>query len=242
MQKFLKEFANSLDIIQKVSILLVMGTENKTKERPILFNGEMVRAILDGRKTVTRRVVKVQPNADGISPLWHDQIKIAVPEGTTYNKSIWVDDSEDEWTCPFGVPGDRLWVRETWADVNSEMGPTIIYRSDGAMQGWEDFCEEFGPDYGVGPSMNYEKYPGDYSMWWSDLLNKDEHKEDGYAWKPSIHMPRWASRITLEVVSVGVERIQEAGDEKLYRETLGDEAWDQNKWVWRVEFKIINQT
>jgi hypothetical protein len=170
-------------------------------ERSILFKGEMVRAILDGRKTQARKVIKF--NIDG--------------RVQKHGKQWHIDDPNAVKACPYGQPGDRLWVRETWADVNTEEGPAICYRADGSFQAWHDFSKEFGPDYGAGPSMNYEKYPGDYMMWWSDLLRG----EPNHGWRPSIHMPRWASRITLEVTDVRVERV---------------------RGVWVIDFKDISLT
>lgn len=112
----------------------------------------------------------------------------------------------------FSAPGDILWVRETWADVNTPDGPAICYKADGDYRSWHDFSSTFGPDYGAGPSMDYESYPADYSMWWEDLLNKDEHKEDGYKWRSPIHMFRWASRINLRVNQIHVERLQDISE------------------------------
>lgn len=134
------------------------------KSRPILFSGAMVRAILDGSKTQTRRVVKLTDSgrvkAAGSARNWH------------------LDDPNAVLACPYGQPGDRLWIRETWAqssgdnrDEKSGEGNRAVYRAD-----W------------IGPSL------------------------DGL-WKPSIHMPRWASRITLEIFSVRVEQLQEISDE-----------------------------
>jgi hypothetical protein len=124
------------------------------KERPILFSGPMIRAILDGQKTQTRRVIK---------PDWW---RCLDPEDE--------DDRQQALrTCPYGQPGDRLWVRETW---NADWCDHIIYRADGGS------AKDAG--YGTEPK-----------------------------WKPSIFMPRWASRLTLEVVDVRVERLQEIDED-----------------------------
>lgn len=125
-------------------------------DRPIIFSGPMVRALLDGRKSQTRRLAT--------SPLRKCQV------------------------------GDRLYVREAFATVNSYDGPGFVYRADESY-----FQPEFdGPDEGAGPSFNYEKYPGEYLMWFDDLLSG----VPDHGWKPSIHMPRWASRLTLTIVDV----------------------------------------
>lgn len=200
------------------------------KLRPILFSGEMVRAILDGRKTQTRRVLK---------PSWSRCLDLTDPD----------DRARAVEQCPYGVPGDRLWVRETWADVNSSEGPALLYRADGGMRTWHEFSETFGPDYGAGPSMDYVAYPGEYVMWWSDLLAG----EPDHRWRPSIYMPRWASRLTLEVTEVRVERVQEVSEEDARAEGVGTReqfidlwgsinmkrgyGWAKNPWVWVVSFR-----
>ncbi len=237
------------------------------KERPILFNSEMVRAVLDGRKTQTRRVMKEQPgpvveaffNRPGAERiLW-------VPLTGPVGQGIQIGSPRP---CPYGVPGDRLWCRETWADVNTEDGPSLLYAADGRMRNWREFSETFGPDFGAGPSMDYDAYPGEYSMWWSDLWYREERNcKDDHHWRRSIHMPRWASRLTLEVVNVRVERLQEISQDDARAEgmppadpdelvswkpvgwfsTLWDSinekrgyGWDVNPWVWVVEFKPTN--
>lgn len=235
----------------------------ETKERPILFSGPMVRAILDGSKTQTRRVVKNSyfDLVDG-----YDRVD------SGYWRS-WVDPgsgalASHDVKCPYGVEGHLLWVRETWADVNSESGPSIMYRADNDMRTWQDFSTSFGPDYGAGPSMDYDSYPGDYTMWWSDLMNGEpDHK-----WKPSIHMYRWASRITLEINSIGIERLNDishddclsegvsgsrrtkedgqqllpAGNSmarqrfcNLWESINGEGSWSLNPWVWVVKFHRV---
>jgi len=128
------------------------------KERPILFNGEMVRAILDGRKTQTRRMVKPQPGPLGI----HPAMRVQMAENP-----------------PLGTIGDRLWVRETFRIYNSA--------SECACY---DECKC--------ASVNGKP-----------LYRASDPSPDDDKWTPSIHMPRWASRITLEITGVRVERVQE---------------------------------
>jgi hypothetical protein len=197
------------------------------KDKPIIFNDPMVRAILEGRKTVTRRVVKPQPdptkNIAGICPELKDESGLFQTWLRNSDGGVDEDFNAQQWKCPYGAPGDRLWVREMWADVNTYDGPAICYRADGSYMSWQDFSTSFGPDYGAGPSMDYKSYPGDYCMWWSDLLNgAPEHK-----WRPSIHMPRWASRITLDVTGVRVERLQDITEEDAKAEGLSFDglAW-----------------
>lgn len=227
------------------------------KERPIIFSGPMVRAILEGKKTQTRRVVKW--------PRWVSDLDNAAYQLRAHSAIALFQDGRPikQYACPYGKPGDRLWVRETWADVNCEAGPAIIYRADHVLSPWTDWCIERGPDYGAGPSMNYEKYPGDYTMWWSDLLAG----EPDHGWKPSIFMPRWASRLTLKVTDVRVERLQEISEEDAIAEGVDCECgpltacghcaqrefkklwneinakrgfgWDGNPWVWVVTFEVM---
>ena len=176
-------------------------------ERPILFSAPMVRALLAGTKTQTRRVVK----------------------RNAYEKSIHADQfAPPTCACPYGQPGDRLWVRETWA-----------------KWGRDDQC-------GEGPSVTHEPiYRADGSPW-------DEQDK----WRPSIHMPRAASRILLEITSVRVERLQDISEADTVAEGIpagevspadagrfayrllwesinGPDSWAANPWVWVLEFKRV---
>jgi hypothetical protein len=184
------------------------------KERPILFTGPMVRAILEGRKTQTRRVVKPQPREAPI---------LGYP-GLVWKNKHWAINDTPRFVNPYGQPGDRLWVRETWS--RDDQGK-VWYRADG-----EDGGAAYG---GVDLPGGATFYPG--------------------AWKPSIHMPRWASRILLEIVSVRVERVQEISEDGTKPEgfdLLSDFintwnrlnaargfGWDKNPWVWCIEFKRV---
>lgn len=156
------------------------------KEKPIIFSGPEVRAILDG-KTQTRRVTKWQPNTLFDRPFVEDEWSLpgfyavrgaAVPNGTAlyrrYNNGQF-----GILECPYGQPGDRLWVRETWRQCYPETSYShgVIYRADKAM------------------SLGMDEY-------------SDRHK-----WKPSIHMPRRFSRITLEIKNIRVERVQEISEQ-----------------------------
>ena len=186
------------------------------KERPILFSAPMVKAILDGQKTMTRRV-----NSIG---------------------EYYISDKK----CPYGVVGDRLWVRETWyyeehMHDSTEGMPDLpcglyshrlVYKAD---------CTDYPVNVGVGRQ----------------------------GWKPSIFMPRWASRITLEITGISVERLQDITEEDAMKEGIPMEidcpecdtarkkfknlwdsingrgkkpgkAWNDNPWVWVIEFRRIN--
>jgi hypothetical protein len=211
----------------------------KIKERPILFSSEMVRAILDGRKTQTRRVVKDQTafrdKPDGME--WWAGLMGWQPVDVA-------DPPLKSLRCPYGQPGERLWVRETWMAVdtsfrepvrferkNDRAGKphTIVYRADGDMH-----CD----------------------------------------WRPSIHMPRWASRLTLDIADVRVERLQDISDADAVSEGAPDmicsqeygaprglggtehdhrfgfqqlwndinrkrHPWSSNPWVWAITFKRV---
>jgi len=159
---------------------------DQPKERPILFNAEMVRAVLAGRKTQTRRVVKL-PDSCGFATYFHP---------TEYTFSHWDRGYEEDVAtvpCPYGVPGDRLWVREAWgasARKPSE-GDRIWYRADNDRPTWA-----------------------------------------GDRWRPSIHMPRWASRILLEVTDVRVERVQEISEGDAVAEgVMPNWPLDPDEWL-----------
>jgi len=156
------------------------------KEHPILFNSEMVRAILDGRKTQTRRVIKPQPEMrpgnDFVDGVWYEEDK--------YGDSYPI-------RCPYGQPGDHLWVRETHLRA--------VYSNDGSRPS-ERFAfykaDEWGDKQWEGWRIAHSKCP------------------PTPPWKPSIYMPRWASRITLEIVSVRVERVQDISKDDAVDEGL----------------------
>jgi len=212
------------------------------KERPILFNSEMVRAILDGSKTQTRRMVKPQPIPFGEdSPFTQATLKEHVgkpwmPVGGVF---------QDAWEKPFGTVGDRLWVRETWG-LMSFHDPT-------------DWCG--GSIKGVPESELRERYLVEHAANWN-LPNESSY------WRPSIHMPRWASRIDLEITAVRVERLQEITEEDALKEGCEREFkadgsvawgaglveakenfqdlwqsiygnWDANPFVWVYEFRRV---
>lgn len=196
------------------------------KERPILFSAPMVRAILDGSKTQTRRVAK----------------GVAAVHSVTGEPLAKLDSAGPRVSCPYGQPGDRLWVRETWAyhvqaigSVTDEDGPWV-YAADGSFALQSRLCDR---------------------------------------WRPSIHMPRAASRITLEITGARVERLIDISEadavaegctknhngyfwggphavsglkqmataksayKDLWESINGPDSWAANPWVWVVEFKRI---
>jgi hypothetical protein len=182
--------------------------DQSKRERPILFSAPMVRAILDGRKTQTRRVVRRQFAADAVVA----EVGATTPEGwqVSGHSGLWWDDAgaciDDAIRCPYGMPGDRLWVRETHAIV-----PRTAYaRSEGVQQV-------------LRPDDDHD----------AAIFREGLDRSGNPGWRPSIHMPRWASRITLEVTGVRVERLQaitEAdaraeGIEKAYVDAAGRQRW-----------------
>ena len=140
--------------------------------RPILFSPLMVRAILDGRRKQTRRVV------NGGDPGWPH-----APTQVIGDTTCWGLDGFDVRRCPYGAPGDRLWVRESWR----------VYGDHGRDKASTSTCT--GPD-----SCEYK----------ADFSGEELEMRE---WRPSIYMPRWASRITLKVTGVRVERVQQISEE-----------------------------
>lgn len=239
-------------------------------EKPIIFSGSMVQAILDGRKTQTRRVIRGlgnRPHYDRLLGEWtlseppcrYTGTELWQMRGASPSVGDWIwilQTAADDFAtyplkCPYGKPGDRLWVRETWnRDERNED------------------CLFYAADYAIVPhpkahTVKPATYPG---------------------CKPSIHMPRWASRINLTVLDVGVERVQDISEEDAIAEGVGhgfqmnagwpdyqhidkhgvcsltqDTArmsfaslwdsinakrgfgWDVNPWVWVVTFRIASE-
>lgn len=229
------------------------------KERPILFSAPMVIALLSSRKTMTRRIVKPQPEdcMVGITGLFRHPNRLGKYIGET-----------ERVLCPYGKPGDRLWVRETWRigawNENSGGEIAVDYLADNHSR--RDWLQ-------VPDADTFEKY------WLQscDDCDKAGIKTDGagqYHWepgqspcrtRPSIFMPRWASRILLEITNVRVERLQDISEEdamaegvqllktqsaldrgvwahryaQLWETINGHGSWDVNPWVWVIEFKVV---
>lgn len=181
------------------------------KERPILFSAPMVRAILEGRKTVTRREIKPSKRGNDIGFELHQQADGGWLPLHTFDESCMDSQgTEHPIHCPYGQPGERLWVRETWSDVNLQGAPGIAYRADNDVR---DLMEEasFLDQHGA---FNYEdprSKPYQFACWSEDLLAGIEGR-----WRPSIHMPRWASRILLEITDVRVERLRDGEGETAF--------------------------
>lgn len=204
------------------------------KERPILFNAPMVRALLNDSKTQTRRIIKPEPQmvTDKTIAPWAGDPSVLMRLLEQSGKC-----------CPYGVPGDRLWVREAWRVI--------------------DAADCFAPREVTSASR----------VWFESDL---PHQPGFGRYRPSMFMPRWASRITLEIVSVRVERLQDISEADAIAEGIPASAsepcdhprqscadvgcwgptakgrygylwesindpgsWDVNPWVWVVEFKKV---
>ena len=185
-------------------------------ERGMIFNAEMVRALLDGRKTQTRRPVKFPVHDKNLGcELAGNELAGELSAGNYLNSA-------------FGKPGDRIWVRETWAEAGASAPDLKLYRAN--------YPEHV-------PSI-YENVP----------------PAEEIRWTPSIHMPRWASRILLEITDVRVERLRSMSQDdaraegviaasgpmeaglafrELWDSIYGEESWKANPWVWVIEFKRV---
>lgn len=215
-------------------------------ERPILFSGAMVRALLAGTKTQTRRVVKPQPTGFVGGPgvtLCDSSPAPLVP------MNDFAGTCGQEIICPYGQPGDRLWVRET----HYLHGIWSVRKDDDGKRRWT-----FSPNQDIG--VQFDEPNG--------LIRGRSTTVPGWYRRPSIHMPRWASRITLEITDVRVERLQDISDADaqaegwtrrpevstdpqvhkeaardwfmdLWESINGPGSWDANPWVWVVEFRRL---
>jgi hypothetical protein len=202
------------------------------KERPILFSGPMVRAILDGRKTQTRRVVKFRPRKDGAKLV--PEILARAGVGAA---------------CPYGQSGDRLWVKETtWFDQR-EPDECVIYAAT--------------------PQWHKYRLRDKVEAWEAAITTDYLERHEFWHRRPSIFMRRWASRITLEITGVRVERLKDISEEdaiaegttitdsivsddavhasrawvesyrRLWEQINGAGSWDTNPWVWAIGFRRL---
>lgn len=232
------------------------------KERPILFSGPMVRAILDGSKTQTRRKVAnfQQPvPAVGLVEFPEHRYSAIAQNHLRWGFSVFgeteqacADALAESGCCPYGRVGNQLWVRETWQfyDWTDEGEPCVRFAVDNAMN-WFSVNDETIADQ------------------WEILSRPENFDIDNHArdrrWRPSIHMPRWANRIQLEITGTRVERLQGIAEQDcraegahgghgsipgysfsatplehfqhIWKSTGGD--WGANPWVWVIEFRRI---
>ncbi len=222
-------------------------------DRPILFNGAMVRALLDGSKTQTRRPLKPQPY---VPYPYYDTTIDHHPVEFERDGGLWIPSSGGTSgnlpyrgtpiKCPYGVPGDRLWVQEAFA----------LSKSD--------------PDSGADTRYSAD---WDVPVYRADVPSSMTSPSAVTSWKPSVHMPRWASRITLEVIGVRVERVASVSEADAESEGIRKGAggnwldyqaegcfysarhsfaslwdsiysepglrWEDSPWVWAVDFKVV---
>lgn len=218
------------------------------KERGMIFNGEMVRAILDGRKTQTRRIMAIQPE--------HSELglrRVIDSKNGRDNGKYFLSQSDARglkmrskvFGCPYGEVGDRIWVRETYQGPLFDYEHMESYLEDSSKFEKPEFCV-YRADGNPAP----------------EFYDADDNLHCG--WRPSIHMPRWASRLTLEITSVRVERLASVSDEdagkegypanpapyggdmdkwlwfrQLWDSIYPDQSFKHNPWVWVIEFKVV---
>lgn len=232
----------------------------KTKDRPMLMSGPMVRALNACTKTQTRRTIKTQPSEIHFTPERHSYLtgaRVEIQAGKAWAVFEYTMGEVEAIPCPYGKPGDRLWVRESWCEASPEHRDhrnvrQAFYKADGESEEIRQRFIQAGHDY---------------------------------RWRPSIHMPRWACRLTLEIIRVRVERLQDISEvdciaegiegkmserwpgKKVWRDYLAREkdvgpdgewferpkdsyrslwesingpgSWALNPWVWVVEFKRV---
>ena len=237
------------------------------KERPILMSAPMVRALLAGTKTQTRRVLRNQPRSVALVPSGNHLFDYR--EGyEDYERVVPVDKAVT--LCPYGRPGNRLWVRETWGyrcsastATAGQYMHTVVYRADDARHNYGPM-----PMDDVGLPRWRERKEGEAWPEWDDYMTAYWRQ-----WRPSIFMPRWACRITLEITEVRVQRLQDISEEDAKAEGIGEfiggwacltdddpqiagdtpqdgyrhlweringaGSWGTNPWVWCLSFKRI---
>lgn len=216
---------------------------------PMIFNGEMIKALAEGRKTVTRRVMKPQPTDSGRGYMqWPSDVHQTMINIDRLNAGGFWDGIASE-VCPLSSVGDLLWVRETWGVVSHS------FNEDGNMVEWtldRPALPVRDLKYGKGYHTGSVIYRADGEMRWCN-----DFEEEISAWKPSIHMPRWASRFTLKVTDVRIERVKEITPQGAKDEGFNDWTgfaftwssiyldrglgWDDNPYVWVIEFELIRE-
>lgn len=237
------------------------------KERAIRLNPNEVRAIIDGRKTQVLRPVKPQPDARASGSMGpnayrdHAQFYFNVVNDRGGHR---ID--LERVKCPYGKPGDRLWGQETWGVVS------YFFDAYGNRVKWQPdrpAIKIHEMPFGRGYYSGHVIYAADGGFEWS---GDDGMRDPQSAWKPSVQMPRVASRILLKITGIRVERLQEINDSDIKHQGIidcpkvtsgetegsiltpfgkrmlfadewelvyGDDSWDQNPWVWVVDFKLM---
>jgi hypothetical protein len=223
------------------------------KTRPIIMSADSVRAILDDRKTQTRRVVKRLLGIGSVTEFKRSTTGGEYDWSFRDKRMLWNDLRHHELLdhCPYGVPGDRLWVRETWRPVMEAWRSYVEYKADGGVMDVD------GRELFTDLKRVALRFPG---------ARKSVNSE---AWHSSLHMPRWASRLTLELTDVKVERVQSISEgdavaEGVNWDGLADKTglttgapteafaalwssinakrgypWEANPWTWALTFKRV---
>lgn len=231
-------------------------TVNPIKERPILMHSRSINGILEGRKTQTRRIMKVQPqpNVETWDWAWPLPGKKTTPGSKTYWRNDCAPNQRiSTFYSPYGPSGDRLWVRETWGIFSVDSGTVSI--------GFKQRIPEGKTIADTDGGLNVLNVDAEIVKWSELRINTDK-------WRPSIFMPRWASRLSLEITGIRVERVQDISEadakaegvqlsdewtgcaddlsgyyreafQFLWDDTNGKGAWDRNDWTWVVDFKRI---
>ncbi|MEX5443476.1 hypothetical protein WCE14_08915 [Acinetobacter schindleri] len=230
------------------------------KPIPILFNSAMVQALLNGEKTQTRRMLKpyqipVQSAIDKDRP-WFSVVQIDPHYGFGCSGATEAECIEElkkmaSAGCPYGDVGTRLWVRETWK------GATI----PSSLEGCD--CDDVAVEYVADGAAHYfpgDQIPAEWTMPKAALAGRQV---------PSIFMPKWASRIELEVTEIGIERVNDISEadaiaegfdlskseaaisqgwyekpqaafRRVWSGLYGDPSWTENPWVWVIHFKVVH--
>lgn len=198
----------------------------------MLVTGQLVPRVLDGSKTQTRRLQGLE-TANAMPWMYQVPPALVVLKGYVHANWVWDDERSDLYKCPYGQPGDRLWVRETHRPIWGQTPGYLI-----------------GVDYRADPAEKWTRL--------GDQIGAPTK------WTPSIHMRREYSRILLEIVSIRCERLNDISEgdaiaegclypatgpdwklakkwafRALWNDINGAGSWDENPWVWRVEFKLV---
>lgn len=215
------------------------------KERSIILKAQEVIAILEGRKTQLHRVIKSQPVL--VAGACAGKHSTYAYRGGLYALDMYKDNSTILEKCSIGQIGDRLWVRETFtqgydmthlvSEGDDENAVSLIYKADG-KEAYRACSEDVAENWG---------------NWESDT--------DDAVWKSPVHMPRWASRILLEITNLRIERLNEISEADCVKEGVGSaflrdckkpkfieqceqiygpDIWSQNPWVWVIDFRVID--
>jgi hypothetical protein len=231
-----------------------------SSEHPIIFSGPMVRALLAGTKTQTRRLVRLgsmaaEPDSDFEPGERWGYTRIGQRDDGAWR--VWMTEYPEEGSvtvrCPYGQPGDRLWVREKWA-------------AGACSEGLRPNC--------LSPAFYWGLRSDNTGLWYSADAAEPLHPVTPRGkWRPSIHMPRWASRLTLEVTEVRAQRLQSITEADARAEGFSSESmparvnckpgtvaffdprhwfavlwdsinskrapWIENPWVWVISFAVV---